>query len=130
MCQGNDKITVGGGEKVKIRSENYPKDYSRSTQCRWHVKVENNETSIAFFVRSFRGERNSKCDRYNDNLVIFDAENCETETLRNAKIWGSLCGVKRRGHYYTDLKHACFGFIGDADEQVGKGFELHLYAKK
>merc|ERR1711941_1541 len=86
-----------------------PRLYSPSSQCRWHVKVEDQAArKIAFYIRMFRTERSSKCDRNNDNLVIFDAPDCNTETLQTAPVWGSLCGYKRRGHFFTKLKQACF----------------------
>lgn len=129
MCNGPDQLTVNS-RGVKIQSENYPRLYSPSSQCRWHVKVEDTAArKIAFYIRMFRTERSSKCDRNNDNLVIFDAPDCNTETLQTAPIWGSLCGYKRRGHFFTSLKSACFAFIADGDSKKNRGFQLQLYQK-
>jgi len=129
MCNGPDALTVNS-RGVKIQSENYPRLYSASSQCRWHIKVEDQAARhIAFYIRMFRTERSSKCDRNNDNLVIFDAADCNTETLQTAPIWGSLCGYKRRGHFYTSLKSACFAFIADGDSRKNRGFQLQLYQK-
>ena len=40
MCQGPDKIVVSSKKGAKIRSENFPKHYSRSSQCRWQISVD------------------------------------------------------------------------------------------
>lgn len=128
MCNGPDAITMSR-KGYKIQSENYPRLYSSSSQCRWHIKTSNPNVNIAFYIRLFRTERSAKCDRNNDNMVIFEADNCDTETLQTAPIWGSLCGYKRRGHYFTSLKSACFAFIADGDSRRNRGFQLHMYEK-
>jgi hypothetical protein len=128
MCGGPDELTVDA-RGMKIQSENYPRLYSSSSQCRWLIKTKDASANIAFYIRLFRTERSTKCDRNNDNMVIFEADNCSTETLQTAPIWGSLCGYKRRGHYYTSLKSACFAFIADGDNRRNRGFQLHMYQK-
>ena len=127
MCTGSDTLTVDN-RGMKIQTENYPRLYSSSSQCRWHISSKSG-LGVSFYLRLFRTERSSKCDRNNDNLVIFDAPNCDTETLQTAPIWGSLCGYKRRGHYYTKLKQACFAFIADGDSKRNRGFQLQVYEK-
>jgi len=127
MCKGSDTLSVDR-RGVKIQTENYPRLYSASSQCRWHVTGSTGK-GVSFYLRLFRTERSSTCDRNNDNLVIFDAPNCDTETLQTAPIWGSLCGYKRRGHYFTNLKSACFAFIADGDSKRNRGFQLQIYEK-
>jgi len=127
MCNGADKLVVDN-RGVKIQTENYPRLYSASSQCRWHITGKTGK-SVSFYLRLFRTERSSKCDRNNDNLVIFDAPDCNTETLQTAPIWGSLCGYKRRGHYFTNLKSACLAFIADGDSKRNRGFQLQVYEK-
>merc|ERR1711879_14583 len=127
MCSGPETLQVNS-RGVRITTENYPRLYSASSQCRWHVSGKSGK-NVSFYLRLFRTERSSKCDRNNDNLVIFEAPNCDTETLQTAPIWGSLCGYKRRGHYYTGLKSACFAFIADGDSKRNRGFQLQVYEK-
>jgi len=137
MCTGNDRILLrkasgsGGRSKsqqVLIKSENYPRPYSAYSQCRWHVRAEVDNT-IGFFIKAFKTEKsNGRCSSQHDNLLVFEADNCETDTLRSAPVWGSICGVKpnNRLRYNTGLTSLCITFLADGDSRRGKGFLLQI----
>lgn len=127
MCAGPDSLSLTRKSK-RIRSENYPRLYSQSSQCRWHATSSDGKP-INFYIRLFRTERNSNCNSQNDNMVIFDAPDCNSETLKTAPIWGTLCGYKSRSRFNTQLRSACFAFIADGDKIRNRGFELHLYTR-
>jgi len=123
QCNGPDKLDLTTTARYGIRSENYPRPYSPSSQCRWQVK---SEKGIKIYVKMFRGE-NGPCDANNDNLVVFDAADCQTSTLENAKIWGSMCGYIKRKYYLITSSELCIVFIADGDRRRNRGFDILLY---
>jgi len=123
QCDGPDSLDLRSQPRAQIRSENYPRPYGPSSQCRWHVQ---SEKGIKIYVKMFRGET-GPCDSNNDNLVVFDAPDCNTETLETAKIWGSMCGYIKRKYYLITSQQLCIVFIADGDRRRNRGFDIMLY---
>lgn len=133
MCKGNDKLELSRhddrkAKTVRIQSENYPKAYSSSSQCRWIVRAAPGDT-IGIYLKKFATE-NRECSAKNDNLMIFKAEDCENETLSVAPMWATICGYRKKGKYNTGLTSACFAFIADGDNFRNRGFDIYLYGIK
>jgi len=120
---------------VKYQTENYPKHYSDNSQCRWTMGYEKVEGKLAHFEIVFpKGiwtERNVACGKHNDNMIFFEAENCDDTTLAEAPIYNSYCGLNRRKktfNFYSS-KGLCVVFIADGDRRKGKGFQFSAQFK-
>ena len=134
MCDGSDTIilrSAGAGRSASptlLKSENYPKVYSSYSQCRWHITAEYGHT-IGFFLKEFRTEKaGGRCSAQHDNFLVFEADDCQTETLKTAPVWGSICGIKpkNRLRYNTGLSNICVTFLADGDNRRGKGFLVQV----
>lgn len=129
MCEGSDNFQLtttskNNAQQTFLRSENYPRPYSAYSQCRWHITAEPGMT-IGFFIKAFKTERSTgRCSSDHDNFLVFESQDCETDTLRSAPVWGSICGVKpnNRLRYNTGMKSICVTFLADGDNRRGKGF--------
>lgn len=126
QCDGPAHFDLRRSGRADIKSENYPRPYSTSSQCRWHLEA---EKGFKLYVKMFRGE-NGPCDENNDNLVVFDADNCDTATLETAKIWGSMCGYIRRKYYLITSQNICIVFIADGDRRRNRGFDISIFPQK
>lgn len=136
-CSGEDNHQFNTlGESFDITSPNYPRYYDSQQECRWAI---NSRFDLNFHFRYISTERSSTCNRQNDNLIIYYAEDCQTETLRNSKmrrIHSVLCGQHRNKQVRVSKANAlgggdlklCVVFIGDRDSRNGKGFHGQITA--
>lgn len=144
MCDGFDNVLLRSGrggralsqsnkeiqKEMTLYSENSPKIYSPFSQCRWYIEAEQG-LSIGIFIKFFKTERttSSQCTSKQDNLIIFEADNCETDTLKTAKVWGTLCGTQPNNKlkYNTGIRKMCAVFLADGDRKRGRGFAIEVH---
>jgi len=133
-CNGPDNFSFDGiGETVTIESPNFPRHYDSQQECRWTI---HSETDLVINFPIFQTERSNRhCNNHNDNLIIYYADNCNTETLRQhdkRTIHSILCGTQNRnsitikksdGPNPNGTMNLCICFKGDQDKKHGKGFK-------
>jgi hypothetical protein len=144
MCAGLRNLDVSllrTGTKFTMKSQNYPKPYNPSTQCRWRVV---SDSLVHIYIKRFLGEKiyksrnyNLQCNEQNDNIQIYYAKDCSTDRLldKSTKKWGIFCGrvtnqhhiIKRyEGQDENEKLELCIVFVGDNDRIVGPGFEMYV----
>lgn len=130
VCSSPGYNMMKEGQKTKLATENWPKNYSPDSQCRWSISFPKKENMYGLisleFTRGVKTERGVACGPENDNFIIFEAADCSDATLMKAQIWGSLCGWSpaRQTHEFNSDVGICVVFIADGDKKRSKGAEF------
>jgi len=121
MCAQPTEQVLRSSKQVMLYTENFPKPYSKYSQCRWHFTT----TGSGFImnIHRFRTER-GPCTTKNDNLVVFIAKDCNTDTYERDEfeIWGTICGTtNKQKRFKIEGQSICVMFLADGDRYRSYG---------